>query len=336
MIHYLEAIDGALEAVLAQTRLSRRQLEAPDGAVPLVEYTHLLEVASRITRDDVLGLHVYMEARIERNGALGYLLRHAPTVGQALDDLVRYVCLEAQGIDLRGGVVGDHYQLCYRVADSRVTERRQDAEVSMAVAARLLRDLAGDDWSLHEVHFEHTRPVGVLELERFFDAPIRFEQSWNRLIFPAAVLDRAGRATNERLYTSLKQHADTLLEESGSALGLTAQIRRQVIESLSYGEPRIDEFAERMAISTRTLQRRLARVETTFAEIVDHARRDLSFGYLSDQQLPVSEIAFLLGYSELSAFHRAFRRWTGSTPTRYRQNSSTSAPPETRRLRSKL
>jgi AraC-like DNA-binding protein len=138
-------------------------------------------------------------------------------------------------------------------------------------------------------------------------------------------VDRQVPSADEHLYPVLKRYLDRVLAEMPREDDLLASIRRAVGESLRDGDPNLAQVARKIAMGQRTLQRRLREQGVDFKWLVDDTRRRFSLNYLRERKHTLSEIACLLGYSEVSALNRAFRRWTGSTPSDYRRRAASDA-----------
>jgi AraC-like DNA-binding protein len=129
-------------------------------------------------------------------------------------------------------------------------------------------------------------------------------------------------AADQRLYRTLKRYFEQALRDTPREEGLVASVRKSITESMRDGSPKLEQVAKKLAIGPRTLQRRLKEYGIDFKKLVDDTRCRLALSYLKDRRNTLMEIAFLLGYSEVSAFNRAFKRWTGSTPLEYRLSRS--------------
>jgi AraC-like DNA-binding protein len=131
-------------------------------------------------------------------------------------------------------------------------------------------------------------------------------------------------AADPRLYRILKEHAERVLNEMPRESNLLASVRRAIAESMRDGAPKLTRVAKKIAMGPRTLQRRLKESGADFKQLMNDTRRRFALNYLKDRKNTLTEVAFLLGYSELSAFNRAFKRWTGSTPMEYRRGATRS------------
>jgi AraC-like DNA-binding protein len=194
----------------------------------------------------------------------------------------------------------------------------------------LLRGLTGAPIEARSVTYPMPKPADAAVHEQWFRCPVAWGGPLFEITFEAGVLDRTLPRNDPRLFAYLAQQAERLRASLPQDDTATAQVRREVTALLPVGEPQQGPVAKRLALSARTMQRRLAAEGTTFAAIVEDVRRERAELLLADATLTASEVAFLLGFSEPAAFFRAFRRWTGETPQRWRaarrEGSSTTVP----------
>jgi len=186
-------------------------------------------------------------------------------------------------------------------------------------SVKTLRMMVGSDWTPAEVQFEHQAPSDISEHLRIFGSPVLFGRDSNALFLERALLDRQVPAADQRLYRILTQYLDRVLSEIPTENDPIAQIRKIIAATIRDGEPRLTDIAKKAAMSPRTLERKLKDEGTGFKKLVDDTRRRFALAYLRDGKNTLTEIAFLLGYSEVSAFNRAFKRWTGKTPSEQRR-----------------
>lgn len=323
LARFADAQGLPLDPLLGRFGIRREDLLDPDGWVPLPAFLALREAAAEAWGDPHLGLHMAERASLADHGTLGFVLRNAPMVRRALEDLMRYIHVVKQQVEISLREQDPDCLLSYRLLDRTLPDTRQDSESSLALGVSMLRELVGPECRIDAVHFLHDAPDDPSELQRFFAAPLHFGRPVNVIVFPCAYLERRLPEADPQLYAVIRRHADAVLEGLRAIQGtdLAAEVGRLVLESLSHGEPRVSDIAQALAMGERTLQRRLSELGTSFARIVEDTRHRLSLNYLEDPNLRLTEIAFFLGYSELSAFHRAFRRWSGTTPQQYRRTS---------------
>ena len=209
-------------------------------------------------------------------------------------------------------------RLEYRIEAPEILERRQDAELSLGMFLNVIRECCGPHWAPEEVHFEHPRPQLWKEHESAFDAPVYFSQSTNALAFRREILDRPMPARDLKLLSTMQTCLEAL-GLSGGEQGLFDRIRTAIRVKLPNGYPSLEQIAAELRISTSAVQRALTEQNCTYKDAVEIMRKNLARMYLDQRQLPLTEGALLLGYSELSAFTRAFTRWSGQSPRAYRQ-----------------
>jgi AraC-like DNA-binding protein len=162
----------------------------------------------------------------------------------------------------------------------------------------------------------------VDELERLLGCPVRFNASWNGWVMSRATWELPLRRRDSILSGVLKTQAAEMLERLHGKDGITLQVRRLLISRVAGGDTDIEAVARALAVSTRSLQRQLTAEGVSYRELLEATRKDAAERYLANSSLPIGEIAFLLGYSDVAAFHRAFKRWNNSTPLTFRQQHS--------------
>ena len=195
---------------------------------------------------------------------------------------------------------------------------RPYAEYTFAACYLRTRHAVGD-FDPIRVEFTHSRPDDTSEHERIFRAPVHFECERLQLVFSRAVWEQPNNTKpNPDLCAVLEEHAKSLLADLPSA-GLVGEARETTMAQRRGGTPTLEHVAQQLGMSGRTLQRRLKQEGTTFAKLLDDLRSGMARAYLADSQISLCEVSYLLGFSEQSAFNRAFKRWMGLTPLQFRQ-----------------
>ena len=196
--------------------------------------------------------------------------------------------------------------------------RRQDAELTLGMVVNVFRHCLGPSWAPEEVHCEHPKPEGWREHESAFAAPVYFGQRTNAVIFRNDGLTRRMPHANLRKLNLL---CDEIVQVGGGTgvVSLLDQVKGEIRSRLPDGLPYVETIADALGIPRWTLQRRLADYGVSFSDAVDLVRRELAERHIRQAYVSIVEIADILGYSELSAFSRAFRRWFGLSPQKYRE-----------------
>ncbi|WP_223677547.1 AraC-like transcriptional regulator QhpR [Azospirillum agricola] len=309
---------GHPDDVFHRAGVEEKALGQPTLALDLGAYVAMMEVAARDTGNDNFGLLFGRQFQPEMLGLIGRIALAAPTLGSALDHLARLFPFHQQATETRFVRDGEFLRLEYRILDGRIVERRQDAELTMGMFANVVRAGLGPSWMPEEVLFEHPRPEGWRQHEALFDAPAHFGQRTNALVLRDRNLDR--RMLDRRMpggdMARLTALCGTLVGIAGDTgtPALLDRVKAEVRARLPEGYPYVEDIADALGIARWTLQRRLADEGLSFSDLVERVRRELAGVYIRQRHVPVADIGVLLGYSEVSAFSRAFRRWFGVSP----------------------
>lgn len=315
----VRAVGIDYKVLLRQAGIEPLLMNNPESRIPFHRYVQLLESAAIATGDDLIGLHMGSMQSIKLLGVLGYLLQSSPDVRTQLTHTARYFALQQDAASITIRTAGTSLEFVYSVFDPNVAQHRQDAEGTLALAVANWRTLTGQaHWSPLSVHFEHPPPAKEIELIRYFGCPVYFSESFDGMRFPPSFLDTPIQTGDSGLQAILSCYAEDSLAGHKDMTSLGMRTRRLIAASLANGSGTIRHVAENLAMTPRTLQRKLADEGIRFNDLLDDTRRDLAVQYLNDPHLGLTEIAFLVGYSDLTAFHRAFRRWFDQTPYAFR------------------
>lgn len=314
---FIRSQGGSVDRVLSRVSLDAGALGNPTLALDLGAYCQMFEEAAHDTGNDNFGLWFGQQFQPEMLGLIGRIAVASPTLGAAVSNLAALFPFHQQATHTRLGRDGDLLRLEYRILDGRILERRQDAELTMGMFANVFRHCFGPDWQPEEIHFEHPRPEGWQQHRQAFRAEVFFGQPVNAVVFRDRHLDR--RMPQGDLGQLDRLRADLIRLSGGTgAVSFLDRVRGEVRSRLPQGYPLIEDVAEDLGLARWTMQRRLADHNLSFTDIVDATRKDLAALYLRQRHIPVSDIGDLLGYSELSAFSRACRRWFGASPNKVR------------------
>ena len=292
-------------------------LRHPAGLKPDTVNRILMACAAQ-SGDANFGLHMTEFVTPAMLGTYGYLLLNTPTVGRFMELAERYYPTFYRGAELHLSKRGAVARLEYRLLDPPTVSTRHDNEWTLAFFVGFIRSGLGSDWFPRGVSFSNPAPVDPTELQQALGPEISFDQPTTHVDFDLAILDRKLNQGDPGLLEILVDQAEGLLAEVVAQHSFESETRLHIVELLGEGRPAAAGVARRMAISLSGLKRRLGERGLSFRTIRDDVIRDLASKALVDTDLQVSTIARKLGYSELSAFDRAFKRITGMTPSRYR------------------
>jgi AraC-like DNA-binding protein len=304
-------------AVRRAAGVSEDDLDNPDGRIAAASGRRAWEAAVALTGDPDLGLVV---AAAQPTGAfdiLEYAFRASPTLRRGFEQLVRYGRVARE--DLRTSIdeEGDRVRVAFGLRPESPVLRQQ-ADYFLLGWLRIARDASGRaDLAPLETCLPYPAPVRPRTLEQAFRCTLRFDVP-PALVFDAASMTLHLTRPDPHLVQLLGRRLSRLLPGDAADTSFSATVRRRVALDLASGNVTALRTAEELSTSERTLDRRLAAEGTSFREVLDGVRLEMARKYLRDPRLSLSEIAFLLGYSEVSAFHRSFKRWTGRTPLEFR------------------
>lgn len=301
-------------------------LDDVDNQIPFTELIGLYQIGADLTGDEAFGLHVGEQDSPKLYGILGYVTINSRTVGEALNRLIRFQHIRTDAYKFSLEITGSTAHLVYFYQTNEVSpqERRHESEETLCSIVQFGRRMTGFDWIPREVHFEHQRPYNISEHERIFKAPVLFGKPTMQLIFDASFLTAPLIEADLMLGSLLERQAEELLAKSPSEESDFAnQVRQLIRENLSAGETRMETICRKLGTSARTLQRKLNEQGTSFQRLLEETQSEMSKFYLQQPEIAICEISYLLGFSQTSAFHRAFRRWTGLTPQAFRRKHTT-------------
>lgn len=326
-VHKVVDVATAGEAPGGMRRLALLQSVGVDPGAPVdpklmisdVEYYSLCE---KVAREDEHGpsitIRVGSTMRCDDYGAFGLAWKSAVDLRGSYERAERYgrvlTSVSTYEVISEGGKA---YMMLRRDGERRLGLRLSNEQTIVAIT-QISREVCQKEFYPEEVHFKHKSPGDISKHEEYFGCPVIFDSDRDALKVSEEML----RAPNRLGDPSISEFFDLHLDKELSALvddsGLAQRVRIQISQALSEGVPTISDVAGRVGLSGRTLQRRLAEQGYAYQDLVDAARRELAERLLRGTDYALAEIAFLTGFSEQSAFTRAFKRWSGQTPRSYR------------------
>jgi AraC-like DNA-binding protein len=314
-----------LAPLLAQAGLSEREVLDQHARIKVRNQIGFLNLVAHALADPFLGFHLAPTPDLRVLGLLYYVVASSATFAGAWRAGARYTAVVNEGVSL-GYHEGATIDLTFDyVGVPRHVDRHQ-IEFCMAALLRLCRELTGRVLAPRRVAFIHHRNEDAAELAMFFGCKVAFGATADRMTFDAAVGDvpivTADPYLNELL---IKNAEEALARRPRPGGSFRAQVENTMIRRLPHGEASADAIAAILGVSRRTFARRLAAEGATFTDVLEGLRGDLARQYLADRGLSVSQVAWLVGYQEVSAFTHAFKRWTGKTPRQARNDAAAAA-----------
>lgn len=292
--------------------------DATQHYVPMSDWQTWLRRVDALEKRPALGLRIAEGISARHFGVLGYAALACGTVAEALQRLERYhasvydanpakVTVAPEGVVIEWGV-------------ERGKPGALVDETAIASLVQLARDMTGRYWPVHSVSFVNPTPLNTQPYEDFFGGPVSFGAPMTRLVFAHEYLALPLRKSDPALLALLDQQAEQLLQQVAAVPAVVDAWRKTLVPLIREGQTSLAALAQAHHTSPRSLQRRLSEQGMSFQQLLDKTRQHLAEGHLRDAKLDLAEIALLLGYSEQSAFTRAFRSWTGLAPAQWRRH----------------
>ncbi len=320
---YLHSRGVPAGEALHRAGLEPADLTDPERRVPLIRYLELLEICADALTDRQFGLKFGAQYEPRHAGVVGNIALASPTLGEALETMGRYlptmVDATVHGLEVSDGIA---FVYSYYI-DPLMMSYRQKGDWAIAFECNLIRVGLGDPhWTPQEVllpQLADETPAERRVRAGIMGNNIRVGHPWAGIRFDAALLGRPMVTSDAMLETLMRHYGDLRLAALPEQRGEIAQLRREIARMLVKGESGVDHLADATGTSVRTLQRQLKDAGVSYNDLLNDVRKTLALNLLENETLALAQIAFSLGYSEVSAFNHAFRRWVGQSPGDYRR-----------------
>nr|WP_311530415.1 AraC family transcriptional regulator [uncultured Ralstonia sp.] len=307
------------ERMVSHVGADRACLYMPDLRVPEPWIADVFEASAKSANCPAIGLLVAEVWRLSDFGPISLLLQHQPTLRHALAEMERYRHLLSDSVAMPVEEAGGVAIVRILLVTGRPDPGRQAIELSVGVALSLMRALLGSAWMPRGVHFSHAAPTSYAIHSRVFGPKIEFGGEFDGIVLEQRDLDRP----NPLADATLARYAKELLalQPRAGQESIAADTRRAIHVLMPQGHNTIELVAPKLGLSSRTLQRRLEQEGEDFSSLVNEVRMELAARYLADPRYPVSQVAMLLGFSQISSFSRWFSTQFGLAPTRWRHDA---------------
>jgi AraC-like DNA-binding protein len=306
------------ETLRARAGLADVALDDPDVRVDSDAADALWREAFAASRDPFLALHAAERTPFGAYRVLDYLAATGATVGEGVRRAAAYFpLLDPRGL-LEVREAGARVELTFRSAIGGELPAPAQ-EYTLAMFLSRVRHVAGGAVRLAALRFTFPRPPGAAEHARSFGVEPEYEADLAALVLARETWDLRLPSADPALFATLDAHAKRALTGATGAGELAGRVRAAIAAALEGTAPSVGDVARRLGLSERTLQRRLEAADTSYAQLLDEVRRERALAFLGVPDVSIAEVSWLLGFSEQSAFTRAFRRWTGKAPSAWRR-----------------
>ena len=314
-------IGGDLTPAIQKNGIDARLIERPQGFLPVHKLVGFLDDAAKMLACPNFVLLLAKHQPPLQFGVTGWAIRFAADLREAIRDAVEFGTLNSEIVrwELR-----EDPEYAEVIRHNRVAfpgSLVQLETLSMAVAFKALSLVGGEQWHASQVTFVHSRPLErKRSYEKYFGAPVLFKQNQNSIVFPSSFLDLPNAYGNKEIHDALKAHLRSRLPEVGIKEDLVARLRYYIHQNLGTNRCNLDSIAQQVGLHARTAQRELATKGTSFRQLLNEVRQEVTEHYLRSSSISLIELSDILGYGNASALSRAFKKATGMSPDLWRSN----------------
>ena len=314
------------DAILQSMGIDPDDSVDPKLMVTAGDYYSFLEKLARIDKDPVsIPLRAGAAMRCDDYGAFGLAFKSATSLLGSYRRAGRYARILTNVSDYEVEMTADGGLMHLQRSGERRLGLRLSNEATIASITSISREVCSAEFNPLAVYFKHSTPQNTSKHELFFGCPVRFDSDKDAVLVSRDLLETPNRLGDKSISSFLDKHLESEVRELTESDTLDQSVCKQISRSLSEGTPSVADIARHLGMSSRSLQRRLADLNFTYRELVEKSRRTLARRLLRQTDYSLAEVAFMTGFSEQSAFTRAFKRWEGETPRSYRIESTPQA-----------
>ncbi len=288
--------------------------------IALARYLRLFEDAALLANDTLVGARMGIaNPPGELLGPVGFLVLTSPRLRIGLENLTHYISAWQDATEITLHEQDGTAIWSYRITRPDLWPRRQDSEFTLTATCAMIRSSFGSNWAPLEVHFEHSRPREWRSLQAMFRAPLRFDQPANALLLDSVDLDKPAQGANAGLAPFLRRHVEDMMATEAGEMSLTQQVQQLAARDLGRAPVSLPLLAAELGLPARTLQRHLAEEGTTVRAIVRSLKLQEAKALLKTSRRHIGAVSHAVGYSDPTAFWRAFKSWEGVSPAEFQR-----------------
>jgi AraC-like DNA-binding protein len=322
LIRYASKIGIDTKAILKKAEIKNSILNNSYERIEIEKFGILWNEILHKSNDPDFGLNFGISGySIKGGGILASILKNCPTLGIALEKLIRYHDLSGELSQFELVKKGSRVSIIIKPFYPGIEFQRHSAETIVTALFSNLQELSGGNISFREIHFGHPQPDDISKHKEIFKTNLVFGKKFNRLIFEERYLLLAIFLSNDILLESLQQFAQKQIERIKSTNQWSNEVKRKISEILFAGDkPGIELISADLNLSTRNLQNKLKKESSSYRILLDEVRKEIALTYIEKPDTTINDIAFLLAFSDQSAFSHSFKRWTGKSPIEYKKS----------------
>jgi len=319
---YLESLKVDIDAFLRSLGIEPESVKSPDTRIPIETYLLVQDEAAEYVNDPYFGLHIGEFAEAGSWSIIGYMMMNCKNLGEAFMKSTRYSRIVGNLIDAKVELKFNKIRSVFFTPPNAPEMSRHCFDTVFSSSVRMMRNFTGVDIHPLEVTFSYPEPASRSEYERIFQCPVLFGQKENSFTIDMGIINTPILMANPSLLDYFEKYAEGVLAEMDRNDEHTRAVMKIILSKLDDESLSINKVAKEMAVSVRTLQKRLEDEGVLFSDLYRDIRQRLAQKYLRENYT-VEQITYLLGFSEPSVFRKAFKKWSGITPREYRESTST-------------
>ncbi|WP_162625945.1 AraC family transcriptional regulator [Acinetobacter sp. MB5] len=292
----------------------KENLSKPYAKISLNEFIRAVEKTVEITGYDNFPIMYGSKCDIESLGLLGYIFINSKNLKHALESTCKYFLFFQEYTTLKVEKHGEYYVVTYKVDDSYLENQRYDAEITLAIICNLIRKATNSDWQPALIEFENSEPAFIGDHLAFFKCTLNFNARKNSIYIPKKDVEAKILGADPHLFEILTYTLENIGYKNNQNEKFIDFIVMHIKLCMETKFPHIEDIAKLTGIPTWTLKRRLSSYNTSFSVLLENTQKELSPQYLLEPDSSISEVAYKLGYSDISSFSKAFQRWYGMSP----------------------
>ena len=308
--------------LLQLTGLTMNELNNENLRLDVSIYNAVLKRALGQTDDNFLGLHLGEYLSLSAAGLIVQIAQSSETIRQAVGFMIQFANLGCQALPF--SLHENENEIELRITPSELWQNqapesvRQTVDGIVVFTIKELHTLTHQKYYPTRILFHYNQPIHLEEYQRIFKSSVSFNHKYTSIFFNNRIFQEKIITSDYNLLKILVQHAELKLATMEQQSGFSTVVKQTILNLIKPEFPTIEQVAANLNLSVRTLQRRLKSEEKTFKSVLNDLKQQFAMDYIKNPQLTISEIAYLLDYSEVSAFSRSFKRWTGTTPNQFR------------------
>jgi AraC-like DNA-binding protein len=309
-----EGVD--LASLFREAGLDAALLDKPDARIRTGEFIRLMQIVMRRTEDEFIGLGRGTKSKPGTFSMMAHAVINTPNLGKAMERSAAFYRIVDLPIELKVEEGSTESRLILTTA---APERDNILEAMIFISIRFWSWLTGRTLEPAAIQLDFPEPPQADEFRRIWKGPVTYNNARNAIVFPTAWLSLPLVQNPLSLSKFLKDSLALIIVGNQQPIGLTEQIKAIISKGYGNAFPDFAQVCESLNMTPQTLRRRLKEENTSYQAIKDNIRQDAARFYLAKEELSIDEIALMMGFSEASSFHRAFKKWTGQTPAGYRR-----------------